>query len=243
MHRRTPAATPANRIGGGIVFVLLAMIAVPAGITLRLVLDPGTLQVTSPNTTPCGYTWSLLLFAVPIGVIAFWFLPRERVKIAKAAFWRAILILFPLGFALDFFLVHRFFTFDNAGATLGIRTWAMGAPVPVEEYIFYFTGFTAILLIYKGFPGYFTVLAAGGLIPSAGFFPRQVLDQLARVQSDATIRRADKPALGSDAGFAIQLVELPPPANAGTICEGVVKAPDRSGVSLGCDELRYGDRL
>lgn len=215
-----------SRVGPGIVLVLLAMIAVPAGITLHMVSDPGQLQLTSRNPTPYGYTWSLLLFLIPIVVIAFWFLPQEGISIPKGAFWRTILILAPCGFGLDFFFAHTFFTFENSGATLGIRAPALGAPVPIEEYIFYLTGFMAVLLIYiwlneywlaaynvedyptrskqiprlvqfhptslllgasliiaailykrfissepAGFPGYFTVLVIGGLIPSAGFFP------------------------------------------------------------------------
>jgi hypothetical protein len=90
----------------------------------------------------------LLLFVVPIVVIAFWFLPGEDVRIPRRAFWWTIGILSPLGFGLDFFLAHQFFVFPNAGATLGIRAPALARPVPIEEYIFYLTGFIAVLLIY-----------------------------------------------------------------------------------------------
>jgi hypothetical protein len=41
-----------------------------------------------------------------------------------------------------------FFLFKNSGATLGIAAPALRAPVPVEEYIFYFTGFLCVLLLY-----------------------------------------------------------------------------------------------
>jgi hypothetical protein len=127
---------------------MLAMVAVPAAITLHTVSSPGTLQVSSANPTPYGYTWSLLLFIVPIAVIAFWFLPAEDVEIPRRAFWRTIIVLVPLGFGLDFFFARWFFVFPNAGATLGIRVPALGAPVPIEEYVFYFTGFLCVLLIY-----------------------------------------------------------------------------------------------
>ena len=35
----------------------------------------GVLQIASANPTPHGYTWSLLLFLIPIGAIAGWLLP------------------------------------------------------------------------------------------------------------------------------------------------------------------------
>ena len=218
--------TPSPQQAAGLVLVMLAMVAVPAGITLHTVRVAGTLQISSPNPTPYGYTWSLLLFIVPIAVIAGWFLPSEGVRISQRAFWRTLAILVPCGFALDFFFAHRFFVYPNHGATLGIGAPALGGMVPVEEYIFYFTGFLAVLLIYiwldeywlaaysvidypgeakqipkllgfhpvslgvgvlliaaallykklvsphpEGFPGYFSVLVLGGVVPSVTFFP------------------------------------------------------------------------
>jgi hypothetical protein len=214
------------RLGPGIVLTILAMIVVPAAITLNRVRDAGSIRITSADPTPQGYTWSLLLFVVPIIVIAGWLFPQERIKLPKSAFWRTISTLVPLGFALDFFFAHKFFVFPNHHATLGIGAPALGGPVPIEEYLFYFSGFIAILLIYiwldefwlaaynvpdyveeakkntrllvfhptsavlgvllvaatviykkmfspepVGFPGYLTVLIAGGLIPSVGFYP------------------------------------------------------------------------
>jgi hypothetical protein len=209
-----------------IVALMLAMVAVPAGITLHTVRSPVRLEATSPDPSPYGYTWSLLLFIVPILVIAGWLLPREGLKLPRKAFNGTLILLVPLGFALDFFFAHKFFVFPNTGATLGIGAPALGGPVPVEEYIFYLTGFTAVLLLYlwlseywlaaysvpagpagakkvadlfafhpeslilgtvliaaaviykkffsaapEGFPGYFTVLVAIGIVPSASFFP------------------------------------------------------------------------
>jgi len=127
---------------------MLAMVALPAAITLFAVRSPGTLQVSTTNPTPHGYTWSLLLFIVPIVVIGFWFVPAEGVEIPRRAFWWTIGILVPLGFGLDFFFARWFFVFPNIGATLKIGAPALGAPVPIEEYIFYFTGFLCVLLTY-----------------------------------------------------------------------------------------------
>jgi hypothetical protein len=148
MCARSFSRDPNPRLSAWIVAAMVAMIVVPAAITLLTVSSPGTLQVSSPNPTPYGYTWSLLLFIVPIVVIGFWFLPAEGVEIPRRAFWRTIAVLVPLGFGLDFFFAHWFFVFPNSGATLGIRAPALGRPVPVEEYIFYFTGFLCVLLIY-----------------------------------------------------------------------------------------------
>jgi hypothetical protein len=148
MCARTLNRDPSPRLSAWIVVAMLAMLAVPAAITLYTVSSPGTLQVSIPNPTPHGYTWSLLLFIVPIFVIGFWFLPAEGVEIPRRAFWLTIAVLVPLGFGVDFFFAHRFFVFPNSGATLGIQAPALGRPVPVEEYVFYFTGFLCVLLTY-----------------------------------------------------------------------------------------------
>ena len=129
---------------------------------------------------------------------------------------------------LDLVFAQWFFDYQNSGATLGIHAFAFGKPVPVEEYIFYLTGFLADLLLYvwlgefwvaaynvpdypgearkmrrllqfhptslilaailigaawfykkhfaapadqAGFPGYFTFLVLGALVPAISFFP------------------------------------------------------------------------
>ncbi|MGA7926456.1 MAG: hypothetical protein WCA20_10685 [Candidatus Sulfotelmatobacter sp.] len=161
-------------------------------------------------------------------VIAGWLLPSEELKIPKRAFGWTVAILVPLGCLLDVVFAQWFFCYPNVGATLSIRAPALGRPVPIEEYIFYFTGFHAVLLVYvwlgefwlaaynmpdysgeakkmrrllqfhaaslilaviltaaawfyekhlalpedqAGFPGYFTLLVAGGLLPAVSFFP------------------------------------------------------------------------
>jgi hypothetical protein len=206
---------------------MLAMIIIPAAFTLRAVKSPGTLMV-GVDASPHGYTWSLLLFIVPIVAIMFWFLPSEGLEIPQRAFWRTIWILVPLGWLLDIIFARWFFCFPNPKATLQIPAPAFGTPVPIEEYVFYFTGFMAILLLYvwlseywlaaysvadypaearktrrllqfhptslalaviligaawfykkhfapapdrDGFPGYFTFLVAGALIPAMSFYP------------------------------------------------------------------------
>jgi hypothetical protein len=221
---KAPSGSERSFVGPGIVLAMLAMVALPAAWTLHEVRDAGALKIASADPTPHGYTWSLLLFVAPILLILFWLLPQEHIKMPKGALVRTLVILVPLGWGLDVFFAHKFFTFPNANATLGFGAPALGGPVPVEEYLFYLTGFIAILLIYiwldefwlaaynipdyageskkiarllqfhpfsavlgllliafamivkklhdpGGWPGYFIVLVAGGLIPAAGFYP------------------------------------------------------------------------
>ncbi|MGD1082101.1 MAG: hypothetical protein ABR881_27600 [Candidatus Sulfotelmatobacter sp.] len=219
---------PSPSVCAVILIAMLAMIVIPAILTLRTVQSPIPLIPVNQNSTPHGYTISLLLFIFPIALIAGWFLPSEGLHIPQRAFWWTLAILVPLGFLLDFVFAQWFFAYPNIGATLGIPAPAMGRPVPVEEYVFYLTGFLAVLLLYvwlgefwlaaynvldypgearkvrrllhfhptslvlavvligatwfykkhlalpedrAGFPGYFTFLVAGALLPAVSFFP------------------------------------------------------------------------
>jgi len=147
MARPRTHGNPSTRVAAAIVIGMIAMVAIPAGITLHSVSSPGTLSV-GPEASPHGYTWSLLLFIVPIVGIAFWFLPSEGLEIPQRAFWRTIGILAPVGCLLDVIFAQWFFTFPNPKATLGIPAPALGQPVPIEEYVFYLTGFITVLLLY-----------------------------------------------------------------------------------------------
>ena len=131
-----------------IVFAIAAALVFPAAIALRTVIHPGILQATSDNPTPFGYTWSLLLFIVPIGALAWWFACRPDLKFPRKAFWRTIALLTPLGFLLDLLFGHAFFIFPNKTATLGCEVPAIGGAIPIEEFVFYLTGFMLVLLSY-----------------------------------------------------------------------------------------------
>jgi hypothetical protein len=141
------------------------MLAAPAAITLHRVRVPAVVDVTVSNPSPYGYTVSLLLFVVPILVIGGWLVPQDSVKISRNSFLITMSLLIPLGVLLDFFFAHLFLKFPNPAATLGIPAPALGpctnchiflgtqshiivGSVPIEEYIFYFTGFIAVLLLY-----------------------------------------------------------------------------------------------
>jgi hypothetical protein len=210
------------------VIAMLAMLVVPAAITLHTVHIPGPPIPVDQKSTPHGYTWSLLLFIIPIAIIGGWFLPSEGLHIPQRAFFWTLAVLVPLGFLLDFVFAQWFFCYPNLGATLGVPAPALGHSVPIEEYVFYLTGFLVVLLLYiwfgefwlaaysvpdygaearneprllqfhstslilallligaacvykkhfalpddrAGFPGYFTLLVAGGLTPAITFFP------------------------------------------------------------------------
>jgi hypothetical protein len=152
---------PSPRASSWLVLAMLGMIVLPAALTLHTVQTAPPVGAIAANTSPYGYTVSLLLFVVPILVIALWFLPSEGVKISKDSFLYTIGILFPLGAALDFFFARSFFTYSNPGATLRITAPALRGGVPLEEYVFYFTGFVAVLLLYIWLDEYW--LAAYGV--------------------------------------------------------------------------------
>src|SRR5437870_6034612 len=119
-----------------VVFAIAAALVVPAAIGLRTVVHPAILQATSDNPTPLGYTWSLLLFIIPIAALAWWFARRPDLKFPRAAFWRTIAVLAPLGFVLDVLFGNAFFVFPNKPATLGIYIPACGGSIPLEALVF-----------------------------------------------------------------------------------------------------------
>ena len=131
-----------------VVFAIAATLVIPAAIALRTVVHPAILQAASDNPTPLGYTWSLTLFIVPIAVLGWWFACRPDLKFPRKAFWRTIAVLTPLGFLLDLLFGNAFFIFPNKLATLSCEIPAIGGAIPIEEFIFYLTGFMLVLLSY-----------------------------------------------------------------------------------------------
>ena len=134
---------------------IIAMIAAPAALTLHTARIAPAIDKAIADPSPRGYTISLLLFIVPTLAIGLWFVPREGVEISRKSFAISVALLFPLGALLDFFFAAKFFVFPSAGATLGIRAPALGGGVPVEEYVFYLTGFVFTLLLYVWLDEYF----------------------------------------------------------------------------------------
>jgi hypothetical protein len=91
---------------------------------------------------------------VPIGVIGLWFVLSKGREIPRSAFVWTIAVTGTIGCLLDVIFAQWFFCFPDPKATLGILAPAFGPWVPVEEYFFYFTGFTTILLLYVWFTEY-----------------------------------------------------------------------------------------
>ncbi|MBI5187237.1 MAG: hypothetical protein HZA01_16145 [Nitrospinae bacterium] len=137
-----------------IVSMMIGMLLFPSVLTLLRVERPGTL-VLPDNPSPLGYTWSLLLFIVPIVTILAWLHLNHDKKFLKKSFWLTIATLAPIGFLLDIFLGNLFFNFPNHEATIqfnlpgyDLETQKWLWDLPIEEFIFYGSGFMAILLLY-----------------------------------------------------------------------------------------------
>lgn len=131
-----------------VLFGMVAAIVIPTAISLNTVNSPEELGFSSDNPTPLGYTYSLLIFIFPLTLLILFFLRRPDYLPQRCAFWKTVAILTPLGFALDFFFGNVFFEFGNHGAVSGIRVPALGGGIPIEEFLFYFTGNMLVLLLY-----------------------------------------------------------------------------------------------
>jgi hypothetical protein len=212
MPRLNQSSSP--RTSFWLVAAMLGMVSVPAYFTLhRVRVTPPALPF-APQPSPYGYTVSLLLFIIPIVVILFWFVPREGIKVSKRALTWTVGLLFPLGAALDFFFASFFFTFPNAGATLGIPAPALHRPVPIEEYVFYFTGFLAVVLLYIWLDEYW--LSAYTVPGTAAhrvdfdrllrFHPKSLILAAALIAAAFLYRRIAVPELPGFPGYFIVLV-------------------------------------
>lgn len=140
---------------------LLVAIVLPTTLTLSTVHEeivPAAMLKHDAirNPTPFGYTVSLLIYLVPVLTLITWFYRTHAPESyrRRALKWTLILLV-PIGFALDFFLGNLFFLFPNTGAVLGIyvpgfsfETGGLVWDLPIEEFIFYASGFFAILLLY-----------------------------------------------------------------------------------------------
>ncbi len=137
-----------HRRGFQVFFAIVAVLLVPAALTLTTVERPGELVLASENPTPLGYTLSLSLFIVPLVCVGWWFLRRPNLRFPRKAFWWTVAVLVPSGVVLDLLFGTSFFSFENTHAVLGVYVPAVGGEVPIEEFVFYVSGFTLILLMY-----------------------------------------------------------------------------------------------
>src|SRR5262245_61324604 len=146
-HQRCPPRQPRLE-AFQVVFVMLGLVVLPAALTLQTVHHPGRLEITSANPTPLGYTISLALFVVPVSVLLWWLCRRRDLGLQRRACVRTLVVLVPLGLVLDIVFGNAFFTFPNSAATLGIGLPAVGGAIPLEEFLFYLSGFGVVLLTY-----------------------------------------------------------------------------------------------
>ena len=131
-----------------VVLTMIASVVVPATLTLLRVQKPRAGVDPTADPTPFGYSWSLLLYVVPVIALAWWYRRHPEYRLQRAAVWLSFAILVPLGYGLDLVFGTRFFVFRNGGATLGIGIPAVGGRIPIEEFVFYALGFLFVLLLY-----------------------------------------------------------------------------------------------
>lgn len=128
--------------------LIITVLLLPIALTLSTVEIAGTLVIPSDNPTPLGYTWSLSLFLFPLSVLWVWVHRYGLQPFQIKAYYLTIATLAPVGIVLDLLLGNTFFTFKNHGAVSGITLPAIGGDIPVEEFVFYVSGFALVLLIY-----------------------------------------------------------------------------------------------
>ena len=133
---------------------MLVLIALPVTLTLFTVHHPHDMVPTSDNPTPYGYTWSCLMFVIPVAVLGWWFHFHWAQKMDKRAFYIAVAAFAVSGSVLDITLGNTFFSFPNKHAVIGwfLPGWKFGVgwvkSLPVEEFVFYVSGNLFTLLVY-----------------------------------------------------------------------------------------------
>lgn len=148
-------------IGPASVAVIVGTLAIPLAFALSSIrVPPGPVFPTAPDASPLGYTKSLGLFLIPlvvVGVAAVRTGWGTRYPHSKRAAWWTLGALLPLGVVLDFAFGTRVLEFGSPASTLGYRLPALDWDdlphlrarfFPIEEIVFYGSGFAAILATY-----------------------------------------------------------------------------------------------
>jgi len=172
MAMSTPPATPPPGRQGRYVreeevaasvlaLALVIAIVLPTTLTLSTVREsivpPAMLRLDALiDPTPHGYTVSLLIYLVPMTTLIGWFYrTHSKDSFRRRALWWTLIMLVPIGFLLDLVLGNLFFTFPNTGAVIGLyvpgysfETGGFAWDLPIEEFVFYASGFFAMLLLY-----------------------------------------------------------------------------------------------
>jgi hypothetical protein len=91
------------------------------------------------------YTLTLLFWIAPICAMTAFFIRKRLLSPEK---WFSLLVstalLAAAGIILDLLFAHRFFTFPDPGTVCGLTIRG----IPVEEFVFYVTGFWFIIFLY-----------------------------------------------------------------------------------------------
>jgi hypothetical protein len=92
-----------------------------------------------------GYSISLSFWILPIVGMTFFFIKKRLLTPEKSfALIITVLALATIGVVLDLLFAGSFFTFANGSAICGIKIKG----IPIEEFVFYITGFWFILFVY-----------------------------------------------------------------------------------------------
>jgi hypothetical protein len=140
----------------------MTVLAVASAFALSRIRVSQHLIDPTGDSSPLGYTFSLALFVLPCAVFGVWLWRSPETAEQRRACVITLLLLVPVGFMLDLLFGRTFLNFPNQNATLGILIpgydlrsgwaglWGSGWKpfLPLEEFAFYFLGFTAILLTY-----------------------------------------------------------------------------------------------
>lgn len=132
-------------------------VVTPAWLSLALfsaLLLPATF-LPAVLASASGYTWSLLVFAVPSLAIARSLSGHRLLQRLQRPVLEAWAVLVPMGVVLNLLFADDFFTYADGAAVSG---WSVPAfdltgidwahPIPLEEFAFYGLGFLTMLLGY-----------------------------------------------------------------------------------------------
>jgi hypothetical protein len=142
----------AARRPGLITLMMAGTLVVPALCTVLTIREPLPVTDHGPDSSPYGYSVSLLLWIVPIVVILSALGWRAVLRDRGTIQWRAAMatavLLCIVSTGLELLFGARFFTFANEKATVGVSVPVWRGHVPLEELLFYLLGYLAILLFY-----------------------------------------------------------------------------------------------
>jgi hypothetical protein len=88
------------------------------------------------------------LFVAPVSALLWWLCHWRDLGLQRRACGRTLAVLVPLGWVLDLGFGNTFFTFRTPPRHWGSGGPAVGGAIPLEEFVFYLSGFGVVLLTY-----------------------------------------------------------------------------------------------